>query len=159
MGGKDINFPRDYELDLDHAVNLNVSKINMDVNSNSDIELDMGLDNVDVKSDSKVDMGLDKMNLNSNSKVDLGLDNVNICLNMGIKEMPKMKVHMPTNYDFGLEFFGLKVMNFSVCGKTMVVSEDNPTQLFYHPKKKETVLRREDAVTPANEVKLSMREG
>ena len=154
MGGKDINFPRDYDLELNH--NMDVSgNLGLDVSSNANIDLDMGLDDVSIDTNSQVDMGLDNMKLSSDSKVDMGLDNVNICLNMGIKEMPKMKVHIPTNYDFGLELFGIKIMNFSVCGKTMMISEDNPTQMFYHPKKKEEV-RREDAVNVERGVQLSM---
>ena len=158
--GKDIDVPTNYTVDIGmNDVNMDVNHT-MDINSDSELnlkisdssmELDMGLDDV------KIDMGLDKMamDLKSDSKLDMGLDKVNICLNMGIKELPKMKFHMPMNYDFGFDFFGMKILNFSVKGKSMLVSEDNPTQMFYHPKKK-AVAQYKPRDETINEIRLSV---
>jgi hypothetical protein len=163
MGGKDINIPLEYGLDLDHGLS---GGMDLDITNIPEIDIDHGLElsggmNLAITEipDMKLDMGLDKVDIKSDSKLDMGLDKVNICLNMGIKEMPKMKVHMPTNYDFGLDFFGIKVMNFSLCGKTMIISEDNPTQMFYHPKRKTAQLSREDAVKAPSAAKLKMNRG
>lgn len=78
------------------------------------IELDMGLDNV-------------------RATVDLGLDNINACFSFAIKELPSMKVHYPVNYEFGLELLGVKLFNFCIAGKSMVITEDNPVTLFHTP--------------------------
>jgi hypothetical protein len=132
--------PSTYNVTTDSNLTSN-STVGM--TTNSVVDLDMGLDNINttsnLTSDSKVDMGLDNINtsLTSDSKVDMGLDNVNICINMGVSELPKMKFHMPMNYDFGIDIFGMRVMNFCLGGKSMLISEDNPTQVFYNSQQRQ----------------------
>lgn len=90
-----------------------------------DAKIDAGLDNINAK----IDAGLD----NVNAKIDAGLDNINICFSFGIKEFPRMKVHLPTQYEVGFNFFGLNIFSFFLKGKSMLITEDNPISLFHHP--------------------------
>lgn len=63
----------------------------------------------------------------TDSKVDLGLDNIRIAelpplqLELGVRPV---RVHLPLNYTFCLELFGVRLFKFSICGEGMVVSED-----------------------------------
>ena len=117
---------KDVELGLDNiGIALDLDG-NMTMDSN--VDLNMGrLDNI------RIDMGLDdmKMDMKTESKVDMGLDDVNICMNLAFKEVPNIKIHMPVNYEFGFEFLGFKLFNFCLGGKSMIVTEDNPTRMFY----------------------------
>jgi hypothetical protein len=65
--------------------------------------------------------------INTNSKVDLGLDNIRIAefppIQLELAVRP-VRVHLPLNYTFSLELFGIKLFRFSICGEGMVVSED-----------------------------------
>jgi hypothetical protein len=63
-------------------------------------------------------------------KIDLGLDNINVCLSLAVTEFPRMRVHLPTKYEFGFGLFGLPVINFSVRGETSLITEDNPPRVF-----------------------------
>lgn len=125
--GKDVEFqlPQPLEIDLGFpdtiTVDMGLDDINVQLSGS--FNMDMGLDDVNV------DLGLD----NINAKVDMGLDNINVCMSMSLKELPSMKMHFPMNYEFGLELFGLKVFNFGINGKSMIITEDNPTRLFYRP--------------------------
>jgi len=157
----DINFPNpwtfninplDTDLGLDVDADLGLDDININAN--------MGLDNIKAELDSNmtVDMGLDDININmglnnikaeldsnmtvdmglDNMKMDIGLDNINACFSFAIKELPSMRMHFPMNYEFGLELLGMKVFNFCISGKSMVVTEDNPTRMFYEPRQQST---------------------
>lgn len=65
--------------------------------------------------------------IKTDSKVDLGLDNIRIAefppvqLELALRPV---RVHLPLNYSFSLELFGIKLFRFSVCGEGMVVTED-----------------------------------
>lgn len=135
--GKDVKFelPQPFEMDIDSSMNsflsmapvtvdmgLNNIKMDLDSDMNFDGKVDMGLDNV------KVDMGLDDVN------VDMGLDNINMCMSFAIKELPSMKMQFPVNFDFGIKVLGMSILNFGVCGKAMVLTEDNPKRIFQVPK-------------------------
>lgn len=133
----DVGIPQPFEVDFDIFSSL---PININMGSQVDLksEIDMGLDNVKVEADlglddvnvdlsGSMDLGLDDIN------IDLGLDNINACLSFAIKELPSMRVHFPTDYEFGLKLFGLSVFNFHICGKSMIVTEDNPRKMFYTP--------------------------
>lgn len=138
--GKEIEMPTDYSLTLDFVD----QPIQIDIDTNSNMEATINTNmSADLTSQMnlgpiiinpiKVDMGLD--NINMESKIDMGLDNIkaDLCLSVGIREFPKMRIHFPVNYEFGLELFGMRVFNFSICGKSMVVTEDNPVKLFHAP--------------------------
>ena len=63
----------------------------------------------------------------TDSKIDLGLDDIRIAelpplqLELGVRPV---RVHLPLNYTFCLELFGVRLFKFSICGEGMVVSED-----------------------------------
>jgi len=65
--------------------------------------------------------------IKTDSKVDLGLDNIRIAefppIQLELAVRP-VRVHLPLNYTFSLELFGIKLFKFSICGEGMVVSED-----------------------------------
>ena len=128
--GKDVEFkiPQPFELDVDltssssMAINGNMNtRMTIDPLTINPVKIDMGLDNV------KMDMGLD------NVKVDMGLDKINVCMSFAIKEFPSMRVHFPMDFAFGIKMLGMEVLGFSVCGKAMILTEDNPRTMFYTP--------------------------
>ena len=61
------------------------------------------------------------------STLDLGLDNIRIAelppLQLELAVRP-VRVHLPLNYTFCLELFGVRLFKFSICGEGMVISED-----------------------------------
>ncbi|MEK6153636.1 hypothetical protein WIW50_10270 [Flavobacteriaceae bacterium 3-367] len=133
--GKDVNIeiPQPFELDVDANMTTN-SFLSM-----APITVDMGLDDIkmDMEINSTVDMGLDNVNVDmglDNVNVDMGLDNVNMCMSFAIKELPSMKMQFPVNFDFGIRFLGLPLLNFGICGKAMVLTEENSKRLFQVPK-------------------------
>lgn len=94
------------------------------------ITVDLGLDNINVAIE-PLKITLDPIQLKLDPvKVDLGLDNVNVCLSLAITQFPKMRVHVPTKYDFGVCLLGIPLVKFSVSGETMLVTQDNPPRLF-----------------------------
>jgi hypothetical protein len=101
------------------------------------IAVDLGLDNIHVKLDpielklDPLDIKLEPLELKLDPvKVDLGLDNVNVCMSVALTQFPKMRMHMPTKYDFGVTLLGIPLVKFSVAGETMIVTQDNPPRLF-----------------------------
>jgi len=63
----------------------------------------------------------------TDSTLDLGLDNIRIAelppvqLELAVRPV---RVHLPLNYTFCLELFGVRLFKFSICGEGMVISED-----------------------------------
>jgi len=97
---------------------------------NHPIAIDLGLDNIHIKVD-PLRLTLDPLRITLDPmKVDLGLDHVNVCLSLAVTEFPRMRVHVPTRYDFGFSLFGIPVMKFTAGGETVVVTQDNPPRLF-----------------------------
>ncbi len=97
----------------------------------------LGLDNIKV--DATADVGLNNIHikelpvvhtdskLESNSKIDAGLDNIRITELPPFHfefSMKPIRIHLPLNYSFCLELFGVRLFKFSVCGEGMVVTED-----------------------------------
>ncbi|HEX2675433.1 MAG TPA: hypothetical protein VHM19_02305 [Polyangiales bacterium] len=126
-GGADIG--------LDDIANALTTGVKVDAGLDkikADAKVDVGLDKI--KADAKVDAGLD--NIKANAKVDAGLDNIKADLgldNIRIQELPPIhfelamrptRVHLPLNYTFCVELFGVKLFKFSVCGEGMCVTED-----------------------------------
>lgn len=89
--------------------------------------LDVGLGHV------KADLGLNDIRIkevapiHADAKIDLGLDNIRI------RELPPIKVelslkpirvHLPVNFSFCFELFGIRLFKFSICGESMTVAED-----------------------------------
>ncbi len=107
-------------LDVDLKLEGPDGVLNIDLGLN-DIKADLGLNDI------KADLGLD------NVKVDLGLDKVNACVSLAIKEVPPLRIQIPNNYKMGFEFLGIPIFAFTLCGKTMLLTEDNPTRFFREP--------------------------
>jgi hypothetical protein len=63
-------------------------------------------------------------------KIDLGLDNINVCLSLAVTQFPRMRLHMPKQYDYGFGLFGVPIVNFSICGESSFITEDNPPRVF-----------------------------
>jgi hypothetical protein len=68
-----------------------------------------------IRTDSKVDLGLDDIRLTELPPIQLELG------------MRPFRLHLPLNYSFCLELFGVRLFKFSICGEGMAISED------YHP--------------------------
>jgi hypothetical protein len=150
--GKDVNvgIPQPFELDVDLSTtnSMNISgnmntKITLDPITIKPVSIDMGLNDVNV------DMGLDNM------KVDMGLDNVNVCMSFAIKEFPSMRMTMPMDYNFGIKMMGMEVLGFSICGKSMMITEDNPKRMFYTPTRKAPV---RNAVNVGDSIKIKLQD-
>lgn len=91
------------------------------------IALDLGL-NVHVD---QLDLKLEPLELKLDpAKIDLGLDNINVCLSLAFTEFPRMQMHMPKKYNFGFTLFGMQVFNFSICGESSVITQENPPRIF-----------------------------
>jgi hypothetical protein len=68
--------------------------------------------------------------IRTDSKVDLGLDDIRITqlppIQLELAVRP-IRVHLPLNYSFCFELFGIRLFKLSICGEGMAVTED------YHP--------------------------
>ena len=146
------------DLDLSGSADLGLDAIAQALTEGVNASVDVGLDDIDAKLQGSVDLGLDDVRadvglddirikelpavrveasvkelpvIRTDSKVDLGLDDIRI------QELPPfrfdfalrpIRVHLPLNYSFCVELFGIRLFKFSVCGEGMVVTED------YHPR-------------------------
>lgn len=113
--------------------------------TNYTITTDAGLEDIHIKeipeiqlkSDSTVDAGLKDIHikevriqefpkielesnstLSSNSAVNLNSDN-----NIRIKEIPEIRAHVPMNFNFGIKFWGVEFLVFSLCGELQLITE------------------------------------
>jgi hypothetical protein len=151
-----VNIPQDYTVHL-NPVNLTggiglglsgglmldagLDNVDVSIKATGDpsrpIAVDLGLDNIHVKVDplelklDPLEIKLDPLELKLDPvKVDLGLDNINVCLSLAVTEFPRMRVCVPTKYDFGVCLLGIPIVKFSVAGETVIVTQDNPPRLF-----------------------------
>ena len=125
---------------LTSGVTVKAGLDNITINAGLDsIAINAGLDNIAIKElkaslEAKItqlvpiDLKLTELpKIVTDSKVDLGLDNIRIAelppiqLELGVRPV---RVHLPLNYTFCLELFGVRLFKFSICGEGMVVSED-----------------------------------
>jgi hypothetical protein len=99
----------------------------------SNIDADVGLDDIRIKELPTIDVQASIKELpviRTDSKVDLGLDDIRIQQLPPIQfelSFRPIRVHLPLNYSFCIELFGIRLLRFSVCGEGMAVAED------YHP--------------------------
>jgi hypothetical protein len=127
------------------TVGLNLGPVNL-----GPVNIDAGLDDIRIRelAPVNIDAGLDDIRIRelapvrieasikelppikTDSKVDLGLDDIRLTelppvqLELAVRPV---RVHLPMNYSFCLELFGVRLFKFSICGEGMVVAED------YHP--------------------------
>lgn len=106
------------------------------------IKADVGLANIGITANGAVDVGLGDVHadiglgdirlkelptIRTDSKVDLGLDDIRIAELPPIRlefSMRPIRIHLPVNYSFCLEVFGIRLFKFAVCGEGMAVTED-----------------------------------
>jgi hypothetical protein len=63
----------------------------------------------------------------STANVDLGLDDIRIRELAPVRvelAFKPVRVHLPMNYSFCIELFGVRLFKFSLCGEGMVIAED-----------------------------------
>ncbi len=123
-----------HPLTLDLALSATGDKLKpvaVDLGLNVHVDqLDLKLEPVELKLD-PLELKLDPLELRLDPvKVDLGLDNINVCLSLAFTEFPRMQMHMPKKYDFGLTLLGVQVFNFSICGESSVITQDNPPRIY-----------------------------
>ena len=96
-------------------------------------EVDAGLDNIRLTELAPVRLEAaikEIAPIRTDSKVDLGLDDIRLTelppiqLELGMRPF---RLHLPLNYSFCLELFGVRLLKFSICGEGMAIGED------YHP--------------------------
>ncbi len=140
MGGKSkIDIPQEYTIHL-NPVQLQGSvgtDIQLSGNPEQPLTIDAGLDDVNVGLTGNrdqpvtIDLGLDHIKIAVEPlKVDMGLDDINVCLGLALTQIPRVRIHVPTRYEFGLNLFSVPIFNFMIGGETMLVTEDNPPRLF-----------------------------
>ena len=127
-GGVEVGLDLTGDLDIDAGLD----DINLSVTGSTTqpLSIDLGLDNIKANlglDNVKVDLGLDDVN------VDLGLDNVNVCLSLAVTQVPRVKVHVPTKWEFGFCLFGKPILAYTFAGETMFATEDNPPRIFRQP--------------------------
>jgi hypothetical protein len=143
MGGSKVDIPKEFWIHLD-PVNLSGG---FDLMLSGDpirpLTIDAGLDDVNVSLTGNpaepvtIAAGLDniKVSLTGNNgqplAVDLGLDK--ICVSLAVTEIPRVRVHVPTRYDFGFCLFGIPIFNFTLAGETMLLTQDNPPRVVHKP--------------------------
>src|ERR1700751_3359090 len=117
---KDITLhPDKYTFTLGGGVTMGVT---LDGGTGKAVVIDAGLDDIgvtlvgDPKQPVTFDLGLDK-----------------ICVSLALTQIPRVRVHIPSRYDFGFCLFGMPIFNFRFAGETMLLTEDNPQRIFYKP--------------------------
>ena len=90
---------------------------------------------------------------------DLGLDK--ICVSLALTQIPRVRVHIPTRYDFGFCLFGIPIFNFRFAGETMLITEDNPPRIFYKPamevgRDQRTVNTREESERESGDMRIKL---
>ena len=94
---------------------LNASLALGEITTNSRLDASVKTDselNAAVRTDSKVDLGLDDIRIRELPPVDLRFS------------VRPFRLHLPLNFKFCLKMLGVKLLEFSVCGEGMAISED-----------------------------------
>jgi hypothetical protein len=85
----------------------------------------LGLNDIHIKELPHITLDEVKLTTTSTVTLDpksrLGIDLGDI--NVRLKEIPSVRAHMPTKFDFGISILGLELVTFSLCGESMVVTE------------------------------------
>lgn len=153
-GGIDLDLSK-VGLKLDGGVNVGLGDIakvlDSGVHATADIGLgavanvlgtgvnanvDAGLDDIRIREIGPIraDVGITELPVirtDSKAEVDLGLDDIRIRELAPVRfelSLKPLRVHLPLNYSFSIELFGVRVFKFSLCGEGMVITED------YHPR-------------------------
>ncbi len=119
--GVDIEIPQPFRAQLVGPISVNAAlqpatvDLNLGGVMGQPLIVDLGLDDVAVELS-----GNPKQPLN----VDLGLDRVNANVSVAVTKLPPIRLHLPMNYELGFGFLGIQLFNFTLRGKTMVLSDD-----------------------------------
>ncbi|MBL3591569.1 MAG: hypothetical protein JMN24_17565 [gamma proteobacterium endosymbiont of Lamellibrachia anaximandri] len=114
----------DGSYDFDHDLNF----------TSGTLAVDADLDNMSLKVEKLPDVAI---RLKELPRIELGDFNIRVkelpkieleanttsTVNLAIKEIPEVRVHLPSHYNFGLTLFGVDVANFSLCGESQVITE------------------------------------
>lgn len=141
-GGIDLSDIR-ANLALGGGVNIGLGEVaealREGVNATADIglsgiqaDLDAHLNDIRIKELAPVraDVGITDLPIvrtESNAKIDLGLDDLRIRELAPVRvelSFKPVRVHLPMNYSFCIELFGVRLFKFSLCGEGMVIAED-----------------------------------
>jgi hypothetical protein len=92
--------------------------------SGSTVSVDADLDNIRVKELPRIELGDIKVFWEKIPRIELSADTVStVNLNLAIKEIPDVRTHLPSHYDFGVSILGVDVVSFSVCGESQLITE------------------------------------
>jgi hypothetical protein len=142
--GKTVNIKGNVGLGvaLNTIAPINTMSTIAPINTSSSVALNAGLDDIriatqPIQTTSSVDAGLDNIRLNNvapittsstlNAQVDLGLDDIRIRELAPVRielSFKAFRFHLPLNYQFNIDLFGVPVFRFSLCGEGMAIGED-----------------------------------
>lgn len=112
MPTPDVNMPDEYKIRV------------LEAPTNYTVTTDAGLEDIHVKEVRiqeipKIVLEADSsLSSTSNSEVTVRSEN-----NLRIKEIPEIRAHVPMNFNFGVKFFGLEFLVFSLCGELQLITE------------------------------------
>lgn len=68
----------------------------------------------------KLQVGLDKLQVGLD-KLQIGMDPLTV--HVGLAEVPRIRVHLPAHYSFGLKLMGVELLCFQLCGEAQMITE------------------------------------
>lgn len=120
-----MSIPDDFNVDLDLSGSVRVDGgVEHRINLTHIPKLQLGLDKVQLGVD-KLVIGLDPLTINP-----LTLNPIDLWV--GLKEVPRIRVHLPANFSVGLNVFGKELASLRLCGEAQVVTEEfvpNPCEM------------------------------
>lgn len=118
MPTPDISIPTSYSITVPTTYTVNTPDLEeIRIKELPVINVNAGLDNIRIKEVPKIEVDTNST-LNSDSRVALSSDN-----NIRIKEIPEIRAHVPMNFNFGVKFFGLEFLVYSLCGELQLITE------------------------------------
>jgi hypothetical protein len=137
QGGVDLDLDQIADA-LKTGVNANVGATvgltaNIDAGlGNVRAHIDAGLNDIRITTLAPVQVGITQLPVINtvsqlNAKIDAGLDNIRITELPPIKlefSFKPIRIHLPLNYHFSIELFGIHFFKFSICGEGMAITED-----------------------------------
>jgi len=114
-----VKIPNPINVDLDLGGTLGaVGPVTLDgIPSDFTISIEkipkIDIDNVGIKIQQlpKIHVGLDPITLNP------------LTLDLSIKSIPSVRMHLPANYSAGISIFGLELFSLRLCGEGQIITE------------------------------------
>jgi len=114
--------PDDFEVDLDLSGSFRVDGgTAFGINVTHVPKLQLGLDKVTLGVD-KLTIGIDPLTINPLTLTPLTINPIDLWI--GLKEVPRIRVHLPANFSLGLALFGKELASIRLCGEAQVVTEE-----------------------------------